>query len=557
MALTFSYGDYTLDPKPLFNINKEYIKTPANTGLGTRYVISLQGNLLPFVADGLDQGITGVFDGVKRLREAFDTDYKILYLGCAGEDPIISGHPKITSLNVDQGGGDNYVQRATYSIELNLPTLVGTGFETVGPETDDFSSRGIISYSDEFSLEFANERAGGQIVLTEGNTIDFPSVYTVNHNVSAQGEPLLGFNPTNLAQNFVASRLGWNNIMSGVSGIINASGVVCNNFRTISVNQTEGTCNASETFVINPSGSYQEDFELSVNTSYEEPYTTVDVNGTIQGYATLVYPDATGRVIEIGPPPITGTYDFELQNSITGTIPKFQNAIAAWSGTVDTDGTTPLTVGISGLLYTRANSFYQINPKHPAFLASNSLNLQTLNTAVGYNITEGTISYAYSYNDRPINCVPEALSEVINITENEPADIFASLTILGRDGQRSDPVTNHYNPLPNQGPLLQDINASGPRTRDISIDAFLPIGTGTQYTRSYEPAFGSKGNLLQYQLNVPSFFSAPTGYDALVSGYELELRIKYANVFITSENKTWQPKLGRFTYNKSWTVGDC
>ena len=70
MALTFIYGDYTLDPKPLFNISKEYIKTPANTGLGTRYNLTLEGDLLPFVADGLDQGITGVFDGVKRLREA-------------------------------------------------------------------------------------------------------------------------------------------------------------------------------------------------------------------------------------------------------------------------------------------------------------------------------------------------------------------------------------------------------------------------------------------------------------------------------------------------------
>ena len=25
MALTFSYGDYTLEPKPLFNLSKEYM----------------------------------------------------------------------------------------------------------------------------------------------------------------------------------------------------------------------------------------------------------------------------------------------------------------------------------------------------------------------------------------------------------------------------------------------------------------------------------------------------------------------------------------------------
>tara|TARA_R110002020_G_scaffold310577_2_gene526272 strand:- start:69 stop:1586 length:1518 start_codon:yes stop_codon:yes gene_type:complete len=505
MALTFIYGDYTLDPKPLFNINKEYIKTPANTGLGTRYNITLQGDLLPFVADGLDQGITGVFDGVKRLREAFDTDYKLLYLGCPGEDPIISGHPKITSLDVDQGGGDNYVQRATYSIALNLPTLVGSGFEAVGV-TGELTPYGIINYSDDFSIEFADERVGGSVVIGE-DSIDFPSIYSVTHNLSAQGEPFSGIDPAVSAHQFVRSRLGFNSEMAGVSGILNTSGVVCNNFRTVSVNKTEGSCNATETFIINPSGNYREDFELSSTTTLEEPYTAIDINGTIQGYANVTYPDPT-----------------VLGDGATTSTPKFQNAITAWSG-LHPDGTTPTTVGISGLLYSRANSFYKINLKHPAFLASNSLNPTTLSTTLGYNIVEGVITYAHSYNDRPINCVPEALVEIINITENEPEDIFASITALGRAS----------------GPVLQDMGTVGPRTREISIDSFLPIAIGCASTGMYQP----------------SMFTAPTGYDAFVSGYENQLTSTYAGVYITSDNKTWQPKIGRFTYQKAWTVGDC
>ena len=497
MALTFSYGDYTLEPKPLFNLSKEYIKTPANTGLGTRYNLTLEGNLIPTVSHGFDESITGVFNAVESLRGAFDTDYKPFFLGCIGDAPIVSGHPKITSFDVNYAG-DNYVQRATYSITLNLPTLVGTGFETIGPETDDLSSHGIINYSDEFSLEFANERVGGAVTVGD-DTIEFPSVYSLTHNVSAQGEPFSGLDPTHLAKQFVGSRLGFSNVMSGVSGILNSSGVVCNNFRSVSINKTDGSCSASETFVINPSGSYQEDFEVSVNASVEEPYTTIDINGTIQGYANVSYPDPNVPM-----------------NSST---PKFQNAMNAWSG-MHPDGSTPTQVGISGLLYSRASSFYKINPKHSAFLASNSLNPQTLSTAFGYNITEGTISYAYSYNDRPINCVPEALSEVININENEPNDIFASLTVLGRAS----------------GPLLQDMGTKGPRTRDISIDAFLPIKTGCDAAVD---------------------FAAPTGYDALVSGYETNLTDTYNGVYINSQAKSWQPKLGRFTYNKSWTVGDC
>ena len=485
MALTFSYGEYTLEPKPLFNINKEYIKTPAGTGLGTRYNLSLEGSLIPSVSHGFDQSITGVFNAVESLRGAFDTDYKPFFLGCIGEAPIVSGHPKITAFDVNYEG-DNYTQRATYSISLNLPTLVGTGFETVGPETDDLSSHGIISYSDDFSLEFADERVGGSVTVGD-DTIDIPSVYSLTHNVTAQGEPFSGLDPTHLAQQFVGTKLGFSNIMSGVSGILNSSGVVCNNFRTVSVNKTDGTCNASETFVINPSGRYREDFEISTNTSLEDAYTTIDINGTIQGYANISYPDPNVPV--------------------EGSTPKFQNAMTAWDS-------------ISGITYSRANSFYKINPKHLAFLASNSLNPTTLSTAFGYNITEGTITYSYSYNDRPINCVADALTETININETEPNDIFASLTVLGRKS----------------GPLLQDIGTSGARTRDISIDAFLPIRTGC---------------------NVAVDFASPTEYANLVNEYEANLVSSYGSVYINSHTTSWQPKIGRFTFNKSWTVGDC
>ena len=531
MALTFLYGDYTFEPKPLFTINKEYIKTPAGTGLGTRYNITLEGDLLPYKADNYDVGITGVFSGIQSLRDAFDTDYKPFFLGCFGDAPIVSGHPKITSFDVNFEG-DNYVQRASYTIGLNLPTLIGSGFETVGPETDSLHSHGIISYTDDFSLEFTDERVGGQISLADGTHIDMPSVYSVTHNVSAQGEPLSGHDPAYLAQQFVSSKLGFSNEMGAVSGILNTSGVACNNFRTISINKTEGTCNATETFMINPSGKYKEDFELSANTSVEDPFTSIEINGTIQGYANVNYPN---------PNPLGESF----AGSDGDSTPKFQNAITAWSGLRNAAGAVT-TEGISGLLYTRANSFYQFQPPHPAFLgahsegdptrkAINTLNPTTLSTAVGYNITEGVITYAYSYNDRPIHVVPDALSETINITENEPTDIFASLQVLGRAS----------------GPLLQDMGTKGPRTREISIDAFLPIGTGTNFTQNVD------GTTQYTQLNNPSFLVAPTGYDGLISGYEYSLTSTYASVFINSQSKTWQPKIGRFTFQKSWTVGDC
>ena len=100
-------------------------------------------------------------------------DYKPFFLGCFGDAPIVCGHPKITSFDVNFEG-DNYVQRASYTIVLNLPTLIGSGFETVGPETDSLHSYGIISYTDDFSLEFTDETVGGRIALAD-STIEVSS----------------------------------------------------------------------------------------------------------------------------------------------------------------------------------------------------------------------------------------------------------------------------------------------------------------------------------------------------------------------------------------------
>ena len=52
-----------------------------------------------------------------------------------------------------------------------------------------------------------------------------------------------------------------------------------------------------------------------------------------------------------------------------------------------------------------------------------------------------------------------ALTETISLTYNEPTDVFASLTVLGKS----------------RGPLFQDIYTSGVTTRDISIDAIIKV----------------------------------------------------------------------------------
>ena len=117
-------------------------------------------------------------------------------------------------------------------------------------------------------------------------------------------------------------------------------------------------------------------------------------------------------------------------------------------------------------------------------------------------------------------CYTGAITEIIRYTEGEPNDIFASLTVLGKTS----------------GPVLQAINTIGPRTREISIQAFLP---------------------LVHDCSAQGFSGAPDVYDTLINNYKASLQTTYAQVFVNSASKVWEPRLGRFTPDVSYTVGSC
>ena len=153
-----------------------------------------------------------------------------------------------------------------------------------------------------------------------------------------------------------------------------------------------------------------------------------------------------------------------------------------------------------------------------------SLNINPLSTSFGYNNKAGTVTYSYNYNNRPYNCVAGARLENISFNETNPNDVFASLTILGRTA----------------GPLFQDIGTSGARTKEISIEAVLPVWDSGRCTLLSSIGAG-----------------IPDDYDSLVSGYQTYLTDNFSGVFVNNDTKSWNPKDGRFTWNKSWTVGGC
>jgi hypothetical protein len=493
-GITFKYGEYVFDPRPLFTINKEILKTVANTGLGTKYSLTLDGHILPTGIDpigGNVGGLTKVFNGVADLRTAFDKDFKLLFLQCNTNDPIISGYPKVLSIDINNAD-DNYIRRADYTISLELPSLTGPSSEAAGIDCDgttigDLGGSGLISITDEFTVEFLDEKVGGDISIEAFGAI--PTVFSIQRTLSAQGDSISCagspyIQPYERAKSYVSANLGITPDMTGLVGLmcVGADGqTFSNNFRSISVNQSEGSVNATETWITFTGGNpATEDFEVTIDKAADNALTTITINGTIQGFSTINYDDC----------PPSGA-------------PKFNAALASWSG-------------VEGLLAGRASSVYNSVGGN----WSGGLNAAPLSESIGYNVIGGTVTYNKSYDDRPANCYSGALQESITFNFNQPSDIFASLTVLGKP----------------RGPLFQAISTTSATTRDISIDAIIPL----------------VGDCAHADFNHP-----PDVYDQMVNSYEVTLRNEFNQVFVSSHSIGWEPKVGHFTLSKSWTVGYC
>jgi len=500
-GITFSYGSgidtYNFDPRPLFTVNKEMIKTPSNIGLATKYNMTLNGYVLPTGGDQGSAGLSNVISGTNVLRDSFARDFKLLLLQCGSDAPLISGYPKVISIDVNNAS-DNYVQRADYTINLELPSLTGGTSDLAGEFCDgsisgDLSASGLISLTDDFTVEFLDQKVGGDINIAGFGSS--PSVFSLQRTLSAQGDPTAcvasSYEPWEIAKNYVSANLGLTPAMTGLVGLMCVSGMsIASNFRNISVNKTDGSVNATETFVAyTGSNPATEEMEVSSERSSDSPHISVTVNGTIQGLNTIDY--GAGGCVPTGET-------------------TFNNALTAWNG-------------VSGALYARANGAYTtLIPNNRPIGMQTALNIVPLSESIGYNPIVGTVTYSNNYDDRPDNINSYALMESINYTDTYANDVFASITVLGRTS----------------GPLLQSIGTVGPTVAEISIDSIM------------FPVQGDVSGITADQY---------LAYSGLIENYEngLLARADVSRIFINNFNETWDPKGGHYTLNKSWTLGKC
>ncbi len=508
-AVTMTYGDYSFSPVPMMKFTKDFIKTPGQENIGANYMVTLTGNLVSYEVGGYINVDALQFD----LRTELDDDGKLFHVQCSGSD-ILKCYPRIKSIQFDTSN-DNWVFTCPYTIELEYDYEIteacefdegfGEGFDICSEGVETAFSDYISELTETWEAEFADDKSHFSITLPSGGgmTDANPIFLRLNHTVSARGKAVyasggLTMQAWQQARNAVMPLLGYDSTRISNSGIFNINVTnygAFNHMRTNSTSETDGTFSVNESWLVCNSGTgipgqALEDFTIEIRQTIDNDRLSVGVNGSIQGLEQRTYGNGPG--------------DF----SITKT--KYSSAEDYWAI-------------VRNRLYYRCK--YALENGYSGVRA---LNLNAIASTIGHQPPNGIITYSYDYDNRPSNCVPSALSEVITVTDNNPTDVFASIQVIGRG----------------LGPILQNMNTTTAATREVSVEVVMPAGEGCL----------TSGSTALLATNPKTAV-----YNNLIAGVYSDLVSTYGsgNVFKHQDTESWNPKEGRYSRSIGWTMTLC
>jgi hypothetical protein len=561
-------GPCTIRPTPFIQISENVLKNKEGN-FGVTYSITLTGTLLadhgtpyalnpasnaPFgfldssIPDlGPNDGIGpyGLFDAVaassrprpprqqcqnknasailskqRALRGLFARDGQKVTLTDIDDDggTTIICYPRVTSVDFTEGP---YVTKCEYTIVLEtdlllrdnagdpqsaLVDLEGTYANTGALRSENTELEQLLTSLETFFIEDYSEDWSLEADDAVGESIENPRSYRISHSLSATGKTVYNHNGVigkpawQQAKDFVHSRLSGNpsghypnvagQIGSGTVNLVDSYGGY-NHVRTEQINQTNGTYSVSENWLLS-SGMSTENFSMSTSTSTSDPFVTVSIDGTIKGLSNIP-PD------KLGDPALT---------AISGA---YANALNKYNG-ISNSG----QFGLTSDIYKRANNLVAVQ-----------LNSQPTSLSIGTNQYTGDVTYNLSFNNRPTNIISGVVSEVIQINDTYPGDVFAIIPVLGRK----------------TGPILQYIGGRTEYKRDVSINLVM------DYTKI--PYSGVRQSLI---LKKPSLVE-PTASQLAQLLKELSPQGEpgVRKYFISPPSESWSPKEGTYSFNISFT----
>lgn len=506
-------------PVPLVSLNKEFDRDPVGRIIGGKTIATLEG-----VIYNTDQNLSFpvLLGKEKTLRETFSKDGEVFILGCSGQPPVFSGVAKIGRYSADKNE-NNWVSTINYSIELIIEDPVTPG------NCNDATN--VASCQDEWNLEtleesnYVNNPVGASVLRQALNFpmgANFP-IYRVTRTIGAVGKYTTpsgaksGVSPIVTAKEWVYCRL--QKAEGSITGLLKDL-TLYNFVRSISIDEPGGSYRVTDNWVAVPSGItglYTESF--TVDSSLDSEFLrTVTINGTVRGLEAFKSGSTDGvysqGVIGTG---LTGTLypaggPSSRQNQATS---RFDKALIGYDG-------------IKSGLFPRAQCFVErANNANGMFRQrfgrdESPINPIPVSITEGFNPTEGTVTYSWAFNNRPMP-ISGAISQTLTVTDNFQAQQIAEIFVLGR----------------RLGPILQDLGSNTTATRDVTFEVVMlrPTGlSGLKFPKSvYQQITGI----------VESFNPANL------------LGASICKSFVRTNTENWSITEGRFTKTKAWTWSHC
>ena len=390
----------------------------------------------------------------------------------------------------------------------------------------------VEDYNEEWSIE-TDEGSGETGGPNGDNAFNYiPNTYIVTRTISATGRVVYDGEVTPVkveaweeARKFIKKKLltdtpiGYPGYKGSATGyfahdILNLD-LGYNAFdhtRTENINKQAGVVTVTETWVLLKGVAASETYDLSVESSTDSPFVTVNINGTIRGHTSL---------------PATSDYYGGKNPNNTSLANKAENALTKYFQ-ISNDG----RYGMGSHIFKRAKAASAIN-----------LNPQPISISTSRNDFTGEISYALQFDNRPRNIISEAMKESIQVNDTYPGDIYAVIPVIGRP----------------TGPVLQYIGGRTEYKRDVSIELIFDYTDIDNYT----PASYAETNTVTSEeiknLRAALTMTKPSlvqpvrkQLGTLIKSLSPLSEPNIRKCFLNPPVENWSPREGRYSISLSW-----
>ena len=553
IIITKDSVDYNLVPAPLVSFNRQNYNNVGRPGFGTDFTASLQGTLIqthgnPYYSGGTvdlstdtwtttpeveSAEITAVGNN-DRLDATIKKQEKIRSLF---SNPVVSGVAQPIKVSIQgwdtglEGSGlsfmafvddisfdsdGNWAAPNTYTISLSNATFLSSAnngeFDAYQNETK--STYHITSISETFDVS-----EDGQQTLSFDGGANFTTsnkVYTINRSVNAVGSPVYdengnyvsGLAPWQQASGYIYEYLGLGSgqlpdIRAQFCDTLGDEYNIANTTYNENVDPEAGSYGLTETYIAYKGVSpVIETINIDRNLA-EAEINSITVNGTIKGLNTADGFASTGNA--------------------------FNNAETYWNS---------ISAGIPPAAYYAAQAVLEgvgqwLHPK-------------PLSKSVARDFAGGSISYSYTFDDRPPNIIPGSVSETITVNDTYPGELFSVTPVIGRSQ-----------------PILQYLNSRSEYKRSLSINVTMGAKFAPTWHLTDVDAIGTLNPLVAQSTvqnliinQKPSITNTAEFnliYQAANPVNDPNFTVVNGKCFHSAPTENWDPRTRSYSYNIEWT----